>query len=222
MNPKEKELHSVTRNKVVTNHRAKSIPRKVKEVMTHGETQDVARSSACRRMKTNLKEPYPSPQVPDQAVESPPPPPSRVTREERVNPREKELHSVARSKVKTNLRTRSTPRKIKAVMTHEETQGVAGSPSCCEKVKVNQKHIGPRSPVRQPEPRCLPPNPDGESSRSAESNSRAGTRTSRPRKASSGPARTHANTKSYSHHSRSPLSRSAKDRGQPISSIGPR
>ena len=58
-NPKEKELHSVAHNKVVTNPRAKSIPRKVKDVMTHRETQDVARSPACQRMKMNLREPYP-------------------------------------------------------------------------------------------------------------------------------------------------------------------
>ena len=70
----EKELHSVARNKVVTNPRAKSIPRNVK---------DVARSPACRRMNTNLREPYTPPKVP---MKSPPPPPPRGTREEKVNP----------------------------------------------------------------------------------------------------------------------------------------
>ena len=83
-----------------------------------------------------------------------------------MNPGEKELHSVARSKVKTNSRTRSIPRKIKAVMTHEETQGVAGSPSCCSKAKVNQNRTGPQSLERQPEPCCLPRNPDREIARS--------------------------------------------------------
>ena len=185
VNPKEKELHSVARNKVVTNPRAKSIPRKVKDVMTYGETQEVARSPACRRMKTNLKEPYTPPRVPSRPEESPPPPPPRIAREEKVKPGEKELHSVARSKVKTNPRTRSTPRKIKDVMIHEETQGVANSPSCCEKIKVNQKLSGPRSPVKQPEPSCLPPDTGEESRRSAESSSRASTRTSRPGKTSS-------------------------------------
>jgi len=130
VNPKEKELHSVARNKVVTNPRAKSIPRKVKDVMTHGETQEVARSSACRRMKTNLKDPYTHPRELSRPVESPPPPPPKTAGEEKVNPKEKELHTVARSKVKTNPRTRSTPRKIKDVMTHGETQRAAVAPSC--------------------------------------------------------------------------------------------
>ena len=94
-------------------------------------------------------------------------------------------------------------------MTHEETQKVAGSPSCCERVKVNQKLSRPRSPVKQPDPSCLPPNTGEESRQSAEADSRASTRRSRPGKTSSGPARTTAPT----HRSRSPLSRAAKDRG---------
>ena len=100
VNHKEKELHSVARNKVVTNPMAKSIPRKVKDMMTHEETQDVARSPACRRMKRNLREQYTPPKVPNWPVESPPSPPPSVTREGKVNPGEKELHSVACSKVK--------------------------------------------------------------------------------------------------------------------------
>ena len=55
--------------------------------------------------------------------------------------------------------------------------------------------------------------PHGEIAWSKEPNSRASTRTSRSRKASAGPGQAKANMKSYSHHSRSPLSRSAKDRG---------
>ena len=145
VNPKEKELHSVSRNKVVTNPRAKFIPRKVKDVMTHGETQDVARSPACRRMKTNLKEPYTPPRVPSRPVESPPPPPPRTAGEENVKPGEKELHSVARSKVKTNPWTRSKPRKIKDVMTHEETQGVADSPSVVRKSRSTRNSAGLRA-----------------------------------------------------------------------------
>ena len=94
-------------------------------------------------------------------------------------------------------------------MTHEDTQKVASSPSCCERVKVNQKLSRPRSPVKQPDPSCLPPNTGEESRRSSESGSRASTRTSRPGKTSSGPVRTTAPT----HRSRSPLSRAAKDRG---------
>ena len=209
MNPKEKELHSVARNKVVTNPRAKSIPRKIKDVMAHEETQDVARSSACRRMKTNLKDPYTPPRGPSRPVESPPPPPPRTAGEEKGKTGEKELHSVARSKVKTNPRTRSTPRKVKEVMTHEETQKAAVSPSCCERVKVNQKLSRPRSPVKQTDPSCLPPNTGEESRQSAESSSRASTRRSRQGKTSAGPAQTIAPT----HCSRSPLSRAAKDRG---------
>ena len=209
MNPKEKELHSVARNKVVTNPRAKSIPRKVKDVMANGETQEVARSSACRRMKTNLKDPYTHPREPSRPVESPPPPPPRITGEEKGKTGEKELHSVARSKVKTNPRTRSTPRKIKEVMTHGETQKAAVAPSCCERVKVNQKLSRPQSPVKQTNTRDLPPNTGGEIHKSAEAGSRAGTRRSRQGKSSTGPARTVA----PSPRSRSPLSRTAKDRG---------
>ena len=188
--------------------------------MTHGETQDVARSPACRRMKTNLREPYTPPKVPNRPVESPPPPPPRITREEKVNPGEKELHSVARSKVKTNPRTRSTPRKIKAVMTHEETQGVARSPSCCSKSRSTPERTRrPRSPEGRPKPRCPPQVPNGEIAQYKEPSSRAGTRTSRSRKTSArlGQAqaghRAQAALKPNSHHSHSPLSRSAKDRG---------
>ena len=79
----------------------------------------------------------------------------------------------------------------------------------CERVKVNQKLSRPRSPVKQPDPSCLPPNTGEESRQSAVSSSRASTCTSRPGKTSSGPARTTAPT----HRSRSPLSRAAKDRG---------
>ena len=71
--PKEKELYSVARNKVVTNPRTRSTPRKVKDVMTHGETQNVARSTLCRRMKTNLKEQYMAPKVPNRPSEPPSP-----------------------------------------------------------------------------------------------------------------------------------------------------
>ena len=62
--------------------------------------------------------------------DSPPPPPPPVVREEKVNPKKNELHSVARNKVVTNPRTRSNPRKIKDVMTYGETQNVARSLSC--------------------------------------------------------------------------------------------
>ena len=58
----------------------------------------------------------PPSRVPNQPVVSPPPPPPRVTREEKVNPGEKELHSVARSKVKPNPQVTLPPeglRKIK-------------------------------------------------------------------------------------------------------------
>ena len=122
--------------------------------MTHGETQDAAWSPACRRMKTNLREQYTPPKVPNWPAESPPPPSPIVTREEMVNPGENELHSVAHSKVKTNPRTRSTPRKIKDVRTHEETQSVARSPCCCSRMKVNlrESHTGPQSPDGQPRP----------------------------------------------------------------------
>ena len=61
--------------------------------------------------------------------DSPPPPPPPVAREEKVNPKEKELRSVARNKVVTNPRTRSTPWKVQDVMTHGETQNMARSPS---------------------------------------------------------------------------------------------
>ena len=140
--------------------------------------------------------------------DSPSPPPTPAVREERVNPKEKELHTVARSKVKTNPRTRSTPRKIKDVMTHGETQRAAVAPSCCERVKVNQKLSRPQSPVKT-NTRDLPPNTGGEIHKSAEASSRAGTRRSRQGKSSTGPARTIA----PSPRSRSPLSRTAKDRG---------
>ena len=100
-------------------------------------------------LNLNLKEPYTPPRVPSRPFESPPPPPPRTAGEEKVKPGEKELHSVARSKVKTNPRTRSTPRKIKEVMTHEETQKAAVSPSCCERVKVNQKLSWSQSPVKR-------------------------------------------------------------------------
>ena len=51
--------------------------------------------------------------------DSPPPLPAPMLREDKVNPKEKELHSVARNKVVTN--PRSIPRKVKDVMTHGET-----------------------------------------------------------------------------------------------------
>ena len=75
---------------------------------------------------------------------------------------------MARSKVKTNPRTRSTPRKIKEVMTHGETQEAAVAPSCCERVKVNQKLSRPQSPVKQTNTRDLPPNTGGEIRKSSE------------------------------------------------------
>ena len=80
--PKEKELHSIARNKVVTNPRTRSTPRKVKDVMTQGQTQNVAWSPLCRRRKTNLKEQYTSPKVPDQQLDSPHPPPPTSQGEE--------------------------------------------------------------------------------------------------------------------------------------------
>ena len=68
---------------------------------------------------------------------------------------------MARNKVKTNPQTRSNPRKVKDVMTHGETQGVARSPSCCRRMKVNlrESHIEPKGPVVQPRPRETQPIP---------------------------------------------------------------
>ena len=112
---------------------------------------------------------------------------------------------MARSKVNTNSRTRSTPRKIKALMTHEETQGVAGSPLCCWKVKVDLREShGPQSPEGRSKPCCSQRNPDGEMARAEEPSSRASTRTSRSRKASPGPGQAQASLKSTSHRSRTP------------------
>jgi len=62
--PKDIGLHAVACSKVVTNPRTWSTSRKVKEVMTQGETQEVARSPSRRRVKANLKEYYTPPQHP--------------------------------------------------------------------------------------------------------------------------------------------------------------
>ena len=99
------------------------------------------------------------------------------------------------------------------VMTHGETQKAAVSPSCCERVKVNQKLSRSQSPVKQSDTSCRPPTTGKESRQSAESSSRAGTRRSRQGKSSVGPARTIV----PSPRSRSPLSRTAKDRGMAAS-----
>ena len=64
VHPKDKGLHALAHSKVVTNQRTLSTSRKVKEVMTQGDTQGVARSPSCRRMKGNLKEYNPEPKCP--------------------------------------------------------------------------------------------------------------------------------------------------------------
>ena len=58
---KDKGLHAVARSKVITNPWTRSMLKKVKEVMTQGETQGVARSPSCKRVKANLKEWYAAP-----------------------------------------------------------------------------------------------------------------------------------------------------------------
>ena len=64
VHPKDKGLHAVAHSKVVTNPRIRSMLRKEKEVMTQGDTQGVARSPSCRRVKANLTEYYTAPQCP--------------------------------------------------------------------------------------------------------------------------------------------------------------
>ena len=132
---------------------------------------------------------------------------------------------MAHNKVVTNPRTRFTPRKVKDLMTHEETQGVARSPSCCRRLKVNlrESRLESKSPVAQPRPHHSPQitgKPQTHSERDpANPSSRAGTRTSRSRKTTTnqGPAqaeqRLQDTTKQSSHRSRSLLNRSAKDGG---------
>ena len=70
--------------------------------------------------------------------DSPSPPLPIITREEKVQPKDKGLHAVARSIEVTNPRTRSTSKKVKEVMTQGDTLGVARSPSC-KRVIANLK-----------------------------------------------------------------------------------
>ena len=146
------------------------------------------------------------------------PPPPNITQEEKVQPKDKGLHAVARSKVLTNQRTRSTSKKVKEVMTQGDTQGVTRSLSC-KRVKANLKCYAAPLPTNGVKARTGDPSTNQQPALSNRANERA----SWPRRTNEGSTLTSLERKTViqsrktmiqrPHRSQSTLSRAAKDRG---------